>query len=389
MQEKEQEIYNDDKRIELEEQSINTKRLQVYAIMGLCALVLVLLGIYFINSFKKEPKEEIKEPTNIESSVKEKTFEIPKEETLADILEKNPDPTPQLNTQQSLPMLAMDPKPNVPRIVKGQTSSLIATEQSAQTQQNHYDQSYKSEHETIDRAQNYINQLMERNPNNTNIQQNNSTRESDSYHGEVYTPTAANIGAFDENLLLPKGTYIGCSLKTKIISEVKGGIACTISNDVYSANGNILLIEKGSTVAGQFKSGQIDDGVNRLFVIWQEVRTPNNVVIPMDSGGSDALGASGISGYIDNHYIKRFGSAILLSVIDDSLLLLSNSLGNNTGYGIYAQGARETSNNIANTTLQKMINIKPTLYKNQGDIVGIYVNRDIDFSKVYTLRNIH
>ena len=33
-----------------------------------------------------------------------------------------------------------------------------------------------------------------------------------------------------------------------------------------------------------------------------------------------------------------------------------------------------------------MINIKPTLYKNHGDIVGVYVNRDIDFRNVYELK---
>ena len=45
----------------------------------------------------------------------------------------------------------------------------------------------------------------------------------------------------------------------------------------------------------------------------------------------------------------------------------------------------ENAKNMANTALEKFIDIKPTLYKNQGDIVGIYVNRDVDFSKVYKL----
>ena len=40
---------------------------------------------------------------------------------------------------------------------------------------------------------------------------------------------------------------------------------------------------------------------------------------------------------------------------------------------------------MANTALEEFIKIKPVLYRNQGDIVGVYVNRDIDFSKVYKL----
>ena len=40
---------------------------------------------------------------------------------------------------------------------------------------------------------------------------------------------------------------------------------------------------------------------------------------------------------------------------------------------------------IVEKMLENSINIPPTLYKNQGDIIGIMVGRDIDFSKVYTL----
>ena len=41
---------------------------------------------------------------------------------------------------------------------------------------------------------------------------------------------------------------------------------------------------------------------------------------------------------------------------------------------------------MANIALEKFINIKPTIYKQHGDLVGAYVNRDIDFSKVYKLK---
>ena len=40
---------------------------------------------------------------------------------------------------------------------------------------------------------------------------------------------------------------------------------------------------------------------------------------------------------------------------------------------------------MASIALENFINIKPTLYKNHGELVGVYVNRDIDFSRVYKL----
>jgi type IV secretion system protein VirB10 len=36
--------------------------------------------------------------------------------------------------------------------------------------------------------------------------------------------------------------------------------------------------------------------------------------------------------------------------------------------------------------LENSINIPPTIYKNQGDIIGMLVGEDIDFSDIYALR---
>lgn len=205
--------------------------------------------------------------------------------------------------------------------------------------------------------------------------------------GEIFSPTAAHFSNFDRNFLLAKGTYIGCSLKTKLVSDIKGGIACIVSNDVYSDNGHTLLIEKGSIVTGTYNGGSVEEGMKRIYVIWQEIRTPNNIVIPVFSGASDQLGAAGIEGWVDNHYFKRFGSAILISMIDDAIGALTTHLSRSAQEALdYSQGSMQTANELAKKTLEKMINVKPTLYKNHGDIVGIYVNRDIDFSNVYELR---
>lgn len=215
----------------------------------------------------------------------------------------------------------------------------------------------------------------------------------DGDNGDIFSPTAAYFSTFDRNLLLAKGTYIGCSLKTRLVSDIKGGIACIISNDVYSANGRTLLIEKGSIVTGTYNGASVEEGMERIYVIWQEIRTPNNIIIPVFSGASDRLGGAGIEGWVDNHYFKRFGSAILVSVIDDFISAFANNIsqrksennGNSTNV-FTPDSTTQQVNDLATKTLDKMINIKPTLYKNHGDIVGIYVNRDIDFRNVYELK---
>lgn len=207
--------------------------------------------------------------------------------------------------------------------------------------------------------------------------------------GEVYSPSAAYFSNFDQNLLLAKGTYISCSLKTKLVSDLGGGIACIISNDVYSNNGKTLLIEKGSLVTGSYKGASIEEGQERIYVIWQEIRTPNNIIIPVYSGASDELGAAGASGEVDSHFLRRFGLAILVSLINDGTKAATQNLNrtnNKDGNNNVNISTADKASDVATKVLDKMKDIKPTLYKNQGDIIGIYVNRDIDFSNVYELK---
>lgn len=209
-------------------------------------------------------------------------------------------------------------------------------------------------------------------------------KEENTFNGEVFQPTSAYFSEFNQTLLLPKGSFIPCSLKTRIVSELKGGIACIVANNVYSANGQTLLIEKGSTITGTYTNADINDATTRLFVIWEEIKTPLNIVIPISSGGSDTLGGSGIEGILDHHYVERFGAAIMLSVIDGGIKILGNYVKNLMSQNDDIQF--NEASNMAAMVMRKTMNIKPTLYRNHGDLVGVYVNKDVDFSKVYRLR---
>lgn len=307
-------------------------------------------------------------------SVKTKEFIPPPPQKTFDelIAQESPKPTQDL---------ILEPKPPKPRIVKGAGVTVVAS-----SNNDGFGNNGTGNREEFGEKPNTVFEFGQ----NGSLQNSNNLQggSNGDFVGEVFTPTIAKVSEFDQNLLLPKGTYIGCALKTRLVSSIKGGIACIVSNDVYSANGNTLLIEKGSTITGTFNTGQMDDGMDRLFVIWQEIRTPNNIIIPVYSGATDELGASGVQGWVDHHYLKRFGSAVLLSMIDDSLAILADQIAgkdNKNNYANYTENTRDSAKEIANTALEKMIDIKPTLYKNQGDLVGVYVNRDIDFSKVYKL----
>ncbi|MCD9477103.1 type IV secretion system protein VirB10 [Photobacterium phosphoreum] len=196
------------------------------------------------------------------------------------------------------------------------------------------------------------------------------------------TPTAVAGVLYNRDYLLAKGAYIDCVLNTSMNSTVAGMTKCTLTRNIYSDNGNTLLLERGSEVTGEYRAN-LSQGQSRLFVLWDRVKTPYGVVVNLASPATDSLGAGGVSGYVETHFWQRFGGAMMLSLIDDFAAYVATNGGQNANN---FESSSDTAQNMAAEALKSTINIPPTFYKNQGERVGIFIARDIDFSKVYQLK---
>ncbi|MFN9910766.1 MAG: TrbI/VirB10 family protein, partial [bacterium] len=75
-----------------------------------------------------------------------------------------------------------------------------------------------------------------------------------------------------------------------------------------------MLIPAGSRLIGEYKSG-IAQGQTRVFIVWTRLLRSDGVSVQLASIGTDSLGRAGSSGYVDNHYLERYGSAVLLSLV--------------------------------------------------------------------------
>ncbi|MGF6996667.1 type IV secretion system protein VirB10 [Paraburkholderia sp. GAS32] len=184
------------------------------------------------------------------------------------------------------------------------------------------------------------------------------------------------------------GTMIPCGTTTELDTTVPGQVSCTVTRDVYSADGTVRLIDKGAKVTGEV-SGGIKQGQARVFALWTRLRNPDNVTINLMSPGAGQLGAAGIPGQVDSHFWTRFGGAMFVSVFTDGfkglLQIAANSVNSGGSQTINLDSTSQTSNTLAQEALRATIDIPPTLYAAQASNINIYVRNDLDFSDVYGL----
>jgi type IV secretion system protein VirB10 len=195
----------------------------------------------------------------------------------------------------------------------------------------------------------------------------------------------------DRSLVMPKGTTFTCALTTQIVSAVSGPIGCQVLRNIYSDNGRVLLVERGSHIDGEYAVTQVQPGMTRVPAIWTRIRTPNGVVVELDSKGAEThatgpLGQGGVGGSVDNRWGERLSAALLVSFIDSALqITVNSSQPPNSGNSVVLGNATQSSGKLAEKVLESTINIPPLIYTNQGGVVGVYTAQDIDFSGVYAL----
>lgn len=186
----------------------------------------------------------------------------------------------------------------------------------------------------------------------------------------------------NRDFLLSAGTAMSCVLKTKIVTAYPAVVMCQLTKDVYSDDGKNLLIRGGALLTGE-QTRVMQQGVARVFVNWSTVKDGNKRV-RIDALGADGLGAAGLPAWIDSHFWERFGGAIMLSFIDDALAAAASHASNSSsGDGVTLDNTSSTGSKMAELALENSINIPPTAYVNQGDMLTIIVPRNIDFSSVY------
>lgn len=194
-----------------------------------------------------------------------------------------------------------------------------------------------------------------------------SDKPDSDYPGVARVTGVRRLG-LDPDLYIPVDRYIPCSMMRRFVSDVGGHISCLIGEDVWSASNHVKLIPTGTVARGVYRTGALQHGRSRMFVLWTELRTPEpgSLQIPLtDTQTTGPLGEAGIAGWIDSHFWERFGNALMLSTVQDVAAAASDAAPGKDRNTDYTENTRAATAEMAKTTLENSISIPPTMYLNQ------------------------
>lgn len=193
----------------------------------------------------------------------------------------------------------------------------------------------------------------------------------------------------NRSLMVAKGQSSTCVLDTALSSEQLGFVRCVLDYPIMSADGKVTMMERGTTVDGEYKKG-VDRGVRAAFVLWTRAVTPDGVYINLDSPATDGLGRSGVPGEVDSRFWDRYKGALLFSILQDVGQIgtgMLTAFGVTGPYGIpLPQNTATATSSVASEIMKRDADVKDVLNTNQGKVIGITIARDLDFSTVYNLK---
>ena len=185
------------------------------------------------------------------------------------------------------------------------------------------------------------------------------------------------------------GSQIPAVMISGINSDLPGMITAQVRESVYDTRtGKYLLIPQGAKLVGRYDS-QVAYGQSRVLVVWERIIFPDTSSITLQNmAGSDTGGYAGFSDQVDNHYLRIFGSAILMSVIEAGAELsqpqTNNSTTNPTASQVVAASVGAQLAQTGNALLQKNLNIQPTLEVRPGYKFNVMVNKDMVLPGIYS-----
>ncbi|PZQ95303.1 MAG: conjugal transfer protein [Cereibacter sphaeroides] len=175
-----------------------------------------------------------------------------------------------------------------------------------------------------------------------------------------------------------QGTLIEAALETAISTDLAGNVSAIVSHDVWSFDMSRVLIPRGSRLFGRYDA-EVEAGQRRVLIAWDRLVTTDGQSVTLAAYGTDRIGRSGLPGTVRNHFLQRFGTAALISVIGAVPTIASARYADDEVASDTAENVGTDLGEAVNTVMADYLSIPPTISVNQGAVVMIRVDADLAF----------
>ncbi len=198
--------------------------------------------------------------------------------------------------------------------------------------------------------------------------------------------------------LMP-GDKVPCLQVEPIVGIEGAQFTCEVHTDVKGRTGGVTLLDKGSRLVGSVVRG-LDHGEERLGVVFSHAEGPADrgedpIVVALDSPGADVTGRAGLDGRVDTHFWSKLGGVAAYALIDLASQGLSLGVGSAVGsalggsrggapVGVFNFGSQGRS--LAQSEFGQQANRRPTLERDRGEPLTVFIRHPIDFRDAVALR---
>jgi len=190
---------------------------------------------------------------------------------------------------------------------------------------------------------------------------------------------------------LRAGFVVPATLISGINSDLPGQIMAQVSQDVYdTATGRYKLIPQGARLVGRYSS-DVAYGQARVLVAWQRIVFPDGKAMDIGSmPGADSAGFAGLHDEVNNHYVRLFAGAFLMSGVTAGIALSQDRDrergifgGRPTASSALSEALGQQLGQVTAQLISRNLSIAPTLEIRPGYRFNVVVTKDMTFSKPY------
>ena len=183
-----------------------------------------------------------------------------------------------------------------------------------------------------------------------------------------------------------QGTIFEVTTTSEINTDLPGEVTARLSKNIYSSqDGRYLLIPQNSILLGQYNSS-ISYAQSRAQIVWHTIIRPDGYQIDLGGmNGTDAKGASGVKGFVNDHPMAYVKAIFLMSTFNLMNSGLQRQVDNEKASSFVkdvAANSQNTMNKLSEKLIERAMDVQPTIKIKAGTKMNVVVNQNLQLPAV-------